>query len=184
MPCFRRRHGPIRTLWMPPAWREPRRGRVNKAIIARDVLMFDFYRAGPDSRLHSTDCSRYDLLDWIASLRLGRGWDLDRKAVTSRLEVRRNSTAASGTGKRTDGRPAAQRANSFRIASPWAPTAGDGPSSTFSPAKICGGAGIDTGPVGVPMSTRRNCGCRANCPTVFRLPNATFADRSAAVRSA
>ena len=79
---------------------------------------------------------------------------------------------------------AAQRANSLRIASPWAPTAGDGPSSTFSPANICGGAGIDTGPVGVPMSTRRNCGCRANCPTVLRLPNATFADRSAAVRSA
>ena len=79
---------------------------------------------------------------------------------------------------------AAQRANSLRIASPWAPTAGDGPSSKLSPAKICGGAGIDTGPVGVPMSTRRNCGCRANCPTVFRLPNATFADRSAAVRSA
>jgi hypothetical protein len=41
---------------------------------------------------------------------------------------------------------AAQPANSRRIASPCAPTAGDGPSSTLSPAKICGSAGIDTVP--------------------------------------
>jgi hypothetical protein len=138
---------------MPPPCRGSRRRMVNKAIIAFHVFMSNFYVAGQRrcrARVQSQPIDLMRLQSWETVVRLRRpevGFRPRKANENIALRGRPATTKAPRARKRFDGRAAALLAVASRTLggaagefpsyrSPCAPTGGDGPSSTLSPAKI------------------------------------------------